>query len=120
MEGQPNKFDLGEEVYYIKKVHEKVPNAPCDKCESAGYFLTKSNKQIECNECHGSGKHSEYQSFWDVSDDKLSIIGIYFENEEDGEVVYSLFDCNDDFDEETLFLSKDVAKFECANRNKVQ
>ena len=120
------KFNLGDKVYPIELTGRSAEDT-CTCCLGLGTLTQKiTNKNIKCFECKGMGIVTVYPpSIW-VLDDKGIISAVKYNLYEEersymkgeADLMYEFYSLAE-YPERDLFITKEEAEAECANRNKV-
>lgn len=111
-----NKFELGREVYYIRKTRETTK---CPACDGIGYKMFNDYK-FSCSECYGTGKRHK-KIYMAHEKDKIDRIKIfrYFENGELKTVVKYKLKNGNEFVERSLFATREEAEARCKELNEL-
>ena len=64
-----NKFEIGQEVYVIRKERTKEK---CPACNGDGTFLHKGYK-VKCTYCYGSGNVFTHDKMWQVDKEPMTV-----------------------------------------------
>lgn len=113
-----NRFELGQEVYYIRKTRETTK---CPACDGIGYKMFNDYK-FSCRECYGRGKLYDNKKIYMAHEkDKIDRIKIfrYFENGELKTVVKYKLKKGDEFVERSLFTTREEAEARCKELNEL-
>lgn len=113
-----NKYELGQEVYVIKKARV---SHKCPACDGIGYKMFNDYK-FSCSECYGRGKLYDNKKIYMAHEkDKIDRIKIfrYFENGELKTVVKYKLKNGDEFVERSLFATREEAEARCKELNEL-
>lgn len=111
-----NKFDIGQEVYIVRKMREKTV---CPACDGIGYKIFNDYK-FSCRKCYGTGNlHSKNKIYMAYEKDKIDRIKIfmYIENDEMKTVVKYKLKNGTEFVERSLFATREEAEARCKELN---
>lgn len=114
-----NKFEIGQEVYVIRKERTKEK---CSACNGEGYIIVNENR-FSCVSCYGTGllhgKKKIYQLVGKDVIDKIKTYSYRLHNGTDGikTVVKYAFKNGDDYTDAKLFLTREEAEARCKELN---
>lgn len=111
-----NKFEIGQEVYIVRKMREKTV---CPACDGIGYKIINGYK-FSCRECYGTGYlHSKNKIYRVDEKDKIDRIKIfmYIENGEMKTVVKYKLKNGNEFVKRSLFATREEAEARCKELN---
>lgn len=114
------KFDIGDEIYFIWKIHKRLHKGQCKTCDGSGYILACEHCQQKklCPECKPAIEVQKYYWEWVCypKSYKIEKINIFIDNKEI-EITYE----NDNYDgslfEEKLFGTVEEAEAKCKELN---
>lgn len=115
-----NKFEIGQEVYVIRK--ERVKEQ-CPACKGKGQIIVDGNR-FSCVTCYGTGRlHGQKKTYQVVGKDIIDKIKTYsyrLHNGTDGikTIVKYAFKDGTDYTDAKLFLTEEEANAECERLNK--
>lgn len=112
------KFNLGDEVYYLTENPFPVDSHVCPDCDGAGYYLTVTNRQLDCDKCKGKGQITKFALGWQVLKGEINMI--FNEDQKNPLVLYNLFNENEDFYENQLYFAEKEAQAACDKLNKIK
>ena len=110
-----NKFEIGQEVYVIRK--ERVKER-CPACNGDGHIIVNENR-FSCESCYGTGLlHGKKRIYQVVGKDVIDRIKTYSYRLHNGTdeiktVVKYAFKNGDDYTDTKLFLTEEEAEARC-------
>ena len=110
------KFDVGEEVYIVKKARKEEK---CPACDGAGHKIINGHK-FTCVECYGTGKLHKGKKIYKVTNkDKINRITThsYIENGELKTVIKYKFQDYNEYTDKRLFSTLEEAEEYCKELN---
>lgn len=113
-----NKFEIGQEVYIVRKMRETTK---CPACDGIGHKIFNGYK-FSCRECYGTGKlHDNKKIYMAHEKDKIDRIKIfrYLENGEMKTVVKYKLKNGNEFVGRSLFATREEAEARCKELNEL-
>ena len=110
-----NKFEIGQEVYVIRKFTMKET---CPACKGEGRKIIDGNA-FTCNRCYGSGQVNGIENYQVTGKDTIKKMRIYLERSDGGikSVVKYVFKNGRDYTDKKLFLTAEEADARCKKLN---
>lgn len=110
-----NKYEIGQEVFIVKKKREEKN---CPACDGVGHKIIDGHK-FSCVDCYGSGKIYGRKKIYKAEKDKIRRITIqlYTENGELKTVVKYRFKGGDEYTDKRLFSTQEEAETCCKELN---
>ena len=113
-----NKFEIGQEVYIVRKGQLKEN---CPACDGQGYKIIDGNK-FSCVKCYGTGHLRGKSIYQIIGKDTIDSIKTYKYRLHNGTneiktVVKYGFENNDDYTDAKLFLTEEEAIAACEKLN---
>lgn len=114
-----NKFEIGQEVYVIRKERTKEK---CPACNGEGHIVIDGNR-FSCEKCYGNGRlHGQKRKYQVVGKDVIDKIKTYSYRIHKGTdeiktVIKYAFKNGDDYTDAKLFLTLEKAEARCKELN---
>lgn len=114
-----NKFEIGQEVYIVRKTRKKET---CPACKGNGHIIIDGNR-FSCTLCYGTGNlHAQKKTYQVIGKDTIDRIKTfsskaYKESKEITTIVKYTFKDGNEYTDARLFLTEKEAKEECDKLN---